>query len=44
MVCSNRQVSWGGAVGEMGFEWLCVNVVVYVYRRIYFCFFDILRK
>ena len=26
------------AVGEMGFGWLCDDVVVYVYRRIYFCF------
>ena len=25
-------------VGEMGFGWLCVDVVVYVYRRIYFVF------
>ena len=38
MVCSNRQASRKRAVSEMGFGWLCVDVVVYVYRRIYFCF------
>ena len=38
MACSNRQTSQKRAAGEMGFEWLCVDVVVYVYRRIYFCF------
>ena len=35
---SNRQTSQMRAVGDMGFEWLCVDVVVYVYRRIYFVF------
>ena len=38
MAGSNRQMSQMWAVGEMGFGWLCVDVVVYVYRRIYFCF------
>ena len=38
MVCSNRQARRERAVGEMEFGWLCVDVVVYVYRRIYFCF------
>ena len=42
--CAVVQVGRRSAVGEMGFGWLCVDVVVYVYRRIYFCFFDILRK
>ena len=32
------QVGRGSAVGEKGFGWLCDDVVVYVYRRIYFCF------
>ena len=44
MVYSNRQARRERAVGEMGFGWLCVDVVMYVYRRIYFCLFDILRK
>ena len=43
MACSNRQTSRKRAVGKMGFGWLCVDVVVYVYRRIYFVFFEILR-
>ena len=38
MACSNRQTSQMWAVGEMEFGWLCVDVVVYVYRRIYFVF------
>ena len=38
MVYSNRQARRERAVSEMGFGWLCVDVVVYVYRRIYFCF------
>ena len=38
MACSNRQTSRKRVVGEIGFGWLCVDVVVYVYRRIYFCF------
>ena len=42
-VCSNRQARRERAVGEMEFGWLCVDVVVYVYRRIYFVFFEILR-
>ena len=42
--CAVVQVGRRRAVGEMGFGWLCVEVMVYVYRRIYFCFFDILRK
>ena len=42
-MCSNRQARRERAVGEMEFGWLCVDVVMYVYRRIYFCFFDILR-
>ena len=37
-VCSNRQARRRRAVGEMGFGRLCVDVVMYVYRRIYFCF------
>ena len=44
MACSNHQTSQIRAVVEMGFGWLCVDVVVYVYRMIYFCLFDILRK
>ena len=39
MVYSNRQARRERAVGEMGFGWLCVDVVMYVYRRIYYCFF-----
>lgn len=38
MAGSNRQMSQMRAVSEMGFGWLCVYVVVYVYRRIYFVF------
>lgn len=38
MVCSNRQARRERAVGDMEFGWLCVDVVVYVYRRIYFVF------
>ena len=38
MVCSNRQASQKRAVSEMGCRWLCDDVVVYVYRRIYFVF------
>lgn len=30
MACSNRQTSQMWAVGEMGFSWLCVDVVVYI--------------
>ena len=41
MACSNRQTSQMRAVGDMRFEWLCVDVVVYVYRRIYFVFLKI---
>ena len=37
-VCSNSQARRERAVGDMGFGWLCVDVVVYVYRRIYFVF------
>ena len=40
MACSKRQTSQMRAVGEMGFGWLCVDVVMYVYRRIYYCFFN----
>ena len=38
MACSNRQTSQMWAVGETGFGWLCVDVVMCVYRRIYYCF------
>ena len=37
MACSNRQARRRRAVGEMGFEWLRVNVVVCV-EGYYFCF------
>ena len=30
MVCSNRQARRERAVGEMGFGWLCDDVVVYI--------------
>ena len=42
--CAVVQVDRRSVVDEMGFGWLCDDVVVYVYRRIYFCFFDILRR
>ena len=42
--CAVVQVDRRSGVDEMGFGWLCDDVVVYVYRRIYFCFFDILRR
>ena len=29
-MCSNRQASQKRAVGDMGFGWLCVDVVVYI--------------
>ena len=38
MVRNNSQASQKRAVSEMGFGWLCDDVVVYVYRRIYFVF------
>ena len=37
-VCSNSQARRRRVVGDMEFEWSCVDVVVYVYRRIYFVF------
>ena len=40
MACSNRQARREWAGGEMGFGWLRVDVVGYVYRRIYYCFFN----
>ena len=43
MVCSNRQTSQMRAVGEKGFGWLCVDVVVYI-ELLLFLFFDMLRK
>ena len=42
MVCSNRQTSQMRAVGEKGFGWLCVDVVVYI-EGYYFGFIEILR-
>ena len=42
MVCSNRQTSQKRADGEMGFGWLCVDVVVYI-EGYYFGFIEILR-
>ena len=30
MACSNRQARRERAVDEMGFSWLCVDVVVYI--------------
>ena len=42
MACSNRQTSQMRAVGEKGFGWLCVDVVVYI-EGYYFGFIEILR-
>ena len=36
--CAVVQVGRRSVVGEMEFGWSCDDVVVYVYRRIYFCF------
>ena len=42
MACSNRQTRRERAGGEMEFEWLRVNVVVYI-EGYYFGFIEILR-
>ena len=41
-MCSNRQARRERAVGDMGFGWLCVDVVVYI-EGYYWGFIEILR-